>query len=112
MTMRLAAGLLRQAAALHMIEVNRLGRGEQKDAGLKPLALHRHGREDEADGEQVAKHVCPAQYAVPLREKQRALFFADEIAAAAGAHARGVGGSGGDVTTLSNDICAGFAIHG
>src|SRR5689334_17806206 len=32
-----------QAPAFHMIEVARLQESKQKDAGLKPLALHRNG---------------------------------------------------------------------
>jgi hypothetical protein len=51
MTLRLTAGRPRQAAALHM----------------------RCARGDEADGEQVAKHVCRARCVVPLRFKKNEL---------------------------------------
>ncbi len=47
------------------------------------------------------------QAAAPVR-----LFFADEVAAAARAHACGVGGSGGDVAALSYRVGMGFSIHG
>ncbi len=58
---------------------------QRKDAGLKPLALHRQR---------------------PL------LLFADEIATAAWAHASGVGGSGGNVAAVAYRVGMGFAIHG
>lgn len=40
------------------------------------------------------------------------LLFADEIAAAAWAHASGVGGSGGNVAAVAYRVGMGFAIHG
>ena len=89
MTPRSAVRLRRQAAALHTIEVDVLRGGERKDAGLKPLALHRQNSTGDLT-----------------------LFFADEVAAAAWSHAGGVGGSCGNVATLAHSISVRLAVHG